>query len=68
MQNPFAACPLERAPQINELPCAAMSDLARRAQLKADQTASPLFRAARLVSIRVAVLLVIAAVTMGWRT
>jgi hypothetical protein len=36
-KSPFAACPLERAPQINELPREAMSDLARHAQLKADQ-------------------------------
>ena len=37
MQNPFAEFPPERAPQINGLPRAAMRDLARRAQLKADQ-------------------------------
>jgi hypothetical protein len=36
-KSPFAACSLERAPQINELPREAMSDLARHAQLKADQ-------------------------------
>jgi hypothetical protein len=36
-QNPFAAFPLKRVPRIKELPCAAMRDLARRAQLKADQ-------------------------------